>query len=444
MNCIPETDIPNGLRACLSHHAPVRRTFLCFVALFCSLGALQACGIPSSESATETPIDKNRYRLEFVVTPDVSAGGAAIELKVSQPRRLLRQIRMRIDPRRISNVQGDGELNVDGDTVTWSPSEHGGTLRWFATLQHARNAGGYDAFINMDWAIFRAEDIIPRATSLALKSASSESSLEFRMPHGWSSVTPYYGRDNRFQVRDKERRFDLPGGWIVLGKIGVRTETIAGIRVKVAAPEGQDVRRMDILAMLHWTLPFVQQVLPAFPRRLTIISAADPMWRGGLSGPQSLFIHSSRPLISENATSTLLHEVFHVGFNSAASPDMDWLIEGLAEYYSLQFLARSGTISNQRLKLALSTQAKWGETVDNVCVEQSSGAVTARSVAILSRLDSEIRSATKEHSSLDDVTRALAIGNARITLTVLRNSVAEIIGRQSDTLVAKNLPGCGS
>ena len=43
--------------------------------------------------------------------------------------------------------------------------------------------------------------------------------------------------------------------------------------------------------------------------RLLIVSAGDPMWRGGLSGPSSMFLHSDRPLISENRTSTLLHEL---------------------------------------------------------------------------------------------------------------------------------------
>ena len=40
-----------------------------------------------------------------------------------------------------------------------------------------------------------------------------------------------------------------------MGKLGVRRETIAGTRIAVAAPEGQTVRRMDMLALLNWILP---------------------------------------------------------------------------------------------------------------------------------------------------------------------------------------------
>ena len=43
-----------------------------------------------------------------------------------------------------------------------------------------------------------------------------------------------------------------------------------------------------------------------------VVGAADPMWRGGLSASNSLFLHADRPLISENGTSTLVHELTHV------------------------------------------------------------------------------------------------------------------------------------
>src|SRR5690606_21947056 len=134
-----------------------------------------------------------------------------------------------------------------------------------------------------------------------------------------------------------------PTGWIVLGHLGVRYDTISGIRTKVAGPVNQGVRRMDMLALLRWTLPELLRILPDFPHRLTIVSAGDPMWRGALSAPQSLYLHAERPLISENGTSTLLHEVVHVGLGVGAGHGADWVVEGLAEYYSLEMLRRSGT-----------------------------------------------------------------------------------------------------
>jgi hypothetical protein len=62
------------------------------------------------------------------------------------------------------------------------------------------------------------------------------------------------------------------------------------------------------------------------------------MWRGGLPGPASLYLHADRPLISGNSTSTLLHELVHVAQSYRAAKDEDWIVEGIAEYDTLERL----------------------------------------------------------------------------------------------------------
>lgn len=442
MNCIPETKFPIRQRAFAKARASVGSRGMGSIALLGWFGVIAAYGIPSSESAPQTQAQRNQYRLEFEVTPDIDAAGAHVELKLSQTRRQLRKMTMRINPQYIHDVRGDGGWRIDGDIVTWVPPDRGGSLKWFASLRHRRGSESYDAYLDADWAVFRGEDIIPRATTRTVKGGNSETWLSFRLPVGWSSTTPYFGRDHRYRVKNPERRFDLPAGWITLGKIGVRNETIGHTRVKVAGPLGHGARRMDTLAFLQWTLPEIQRLLPSFPKRLTIISAAEPMWRGGLSGPKSLFLHATLPLISENTTSTLLHEIFHVGFAPYHPEQADWIIEGLAEYYGLQILARSGSISDKRLKQAMTAQEKWGKTAASLCTGHSSGAITAKAVTVLAMLDDEIRKATRDRQSLDNVTRALVTGEEKIALGSLRSTVTKLIGRKPDTLSAKNLPGC--
>jgi hypothetical protein len=438
MNCFAETNIPQPRPGDWRSRLTVGIWTITVAATL-----LSGCGVSTSESAGETPADAGRYRIEITVSPERNKEGASVEMKVSQSRASLREIRMSIDPEQISEITGSGDLQIANDVAIWKPGEKGGSIRWFARLQHRRGNAGFDAYIEHDWALFRAEDVIPRASTRTSKGASSETWLSFDLPAGWSSVTPYFGRDHRYHIDDPQRRFDLPSGWITLGRVGVRFDTIAGILAKVAAPEGQGARRMDILAMLRWTLPEIKRVLPEFPDRLTVVSAGAPMWRGGLSGPKSLFMHADRPLLSENSTSTLLHEVFHVGFGPWATPGADWIIEGLAEFYSLQFLVRSGTISNERFISALASQEKWGRDVSDLCVQRSSGSVTARAVSVFVKLDAEIRAATNKRYSLDDVTRALAIEDTKISLDNLRSNVVNVMGKNSDTLASANLPGCG-
>ena len=404
--------------------------------------AASVSGLPTSESA-ETDQGSNRsYQLEYIVTPDAAAGGAWVEMKLSQSAHLLREVNMRAPAEKISAPGGDGEISLADERLIWSPPPGGGSLRWFALIDHHRDGGSFDAHITADWAIFRAEDVIPQAATRALRGATSETTLSFNLPSGWSSLTEYFGRNHSYRISNPKRRFDRPAGWIILGDIGVRYDRIAGLRVNVAAPTNQGMRRNDILALLNWTLPEVLRIVPDFPKRLTIVGAGDPMWRGGLSGPQSLFIHADRPLISENGTSTLLHEIMHVALGGSADDGMDWIIEGLAEYYSLTILHRSGTISDRRFAAAIRKQAEWGSSVIRLCGATSSGAITARAVTILSDLDREIRTMSNGRKSLDDVMATLAASEDAISLGDLAAIVRQFAGADTDALKASNLPGC--
>ncbi len=438
MNCIPALGRSGRWRWLSAAKSPVVPRLFAITAAIVASG----CGLPASASAEADQGSSRSYRLEYVVTPDAAAGGAWVEMKLSQTSHLLREVNMRAPAEKISAPGGDGEISLADGRLIWTPPPAGGSLRWFALIDHHRNGESFDALITADWAIFRAEDIIPQAATRALRGAISETTLRFNLPPGWSSLTEYFGRDHFYRIRNTKRRFDRPAGWIILGDIGVRYDRIAGVRVNVAAPTNQGMRRTDILALLNWTLPEVLRIGPDFPKRLTVVGAGDPRWRGGLSGPRSLFIHADRPLISENATSTLLHEIMHIALGSGAGDGLDWIVEGLAEYYSLAILHRSGTISDRRYAAAIRKQADWGSSVNKLCGSISSGAITARAVTILTDLDNEIRTMSNGRKSLDDVMVALATSDQAITLGDFAAIVRQLAGSDPEALSASNLPDC--
>jgi len=371
------------------------------------------------------------------------AGTVEVTLNLSQHTSLLREMRMRPDAR-VFGIEASGTLDIGNSEVRWRPPASGGSMSWHVNINHRRNGAGYDAWLGVDWGMFRAEDIIPRARTRTLKNAHSETWLRFRLANRWSAITQYFAADGKSRIDNPERRFDQPSGWIVFGELGVRRETIAGMRVAVAGPINHSVRRMDTLALLNWTMPELARLLPELPRRLTIVSAGDPMWRGGLSAPQSLFLHADRPLISENATSTLLHEVMHLSLALKVDVGYDWIVEGLAEYYSLQLLLRSGTISDARYTLARKELKEWATTATSLCRRASSGATTALAVGVFAALDSEIRESSTGDANLDDVVRELAGVADIINLNVLEEIVTRISGAKSDTLHIDKLPGCRS
>jgi hypothetical protein len=401
---------------------------------------LVACGSPATESAVAS--DSLEYETHYTLRPLPEQGIVEVKLRLRQPRNLLREVRFRVDDRHFESFKGEGAIDSDGGLVIWTPPPRGGVLSWQSTVANERNGNGYDAWLGRDWGVYRAEDIVPRAATRTLAGASSRTTVSFDLPQDWSVVMQYAEADGTFDVTHPERRFKQPSGWILTGKLGSRRDRIGETRVTIAGPVNNGVRRLDMLALLNWTLPELERIAPRLPERLTIISAGDPMWRGGLSAPSSLYVHAGRPLISENGTSTLLHEVLHVALGIHAEQGHDWIVEGLAEYYSLELLRRSGTVTAGRAERSRKSQRKWAETSRQLCGAMSNGATTARAVAVFIDLDREIRKASEDRFSMDDVVARLVSTGDDINLSVLESVVTKLIGVNPDTLHIDKLPGC--
>ena len=402
--------------------------------------ACVACGAPAS--GTDGDSASFDYSVHYTITPLPDSGAVDIEMRVRQSRHQLREVRFDLDRKRHSKLAADGELSTNGSEVSWFPTARGGQLSWRVSPSHTRGSGGFDALLDENWGIFRAEDLIPRASTRTLKGAVGSTTMSFELPPAWSAVTEYSSVSDKIEISNDGRRFSQPTGWIAIGDLGVRREMIAGVRVTVAAPEGEKVRRMDMLALLNWTLPELTAIRSAPVSRLTVVSAGDPMWRGGLSAPRSLFIHADRPLISENATSTLLHEVVHVILGIRAKEGHDWIAEGIAEYYSLELLHRGGAITSRRYARALEDQSDWAKDATALCDVDSKGATTALAVITFRRLDEELRRSTKGKFSLDQVVDRMSDSDSKVTLTALTEIVDSMLERPSKALHIDRLPGC--
>jgi len=405
-----------------------------------AISLIVACGSPTTES--EAAGGDLEYATHYRVHPEPRRGIVLVELTLRQSRHLLRELRFSVGDPRVGDFEGDGAVSKNGDVLSWSPPERGGSLRWQVTIPHRRNGDGYDAWLGESYGLFRAEDMIPRAASRTLKGASSVTSLSFDLPPNWSVVTQYAGHAGNFRVDHPARRFEQPSGWIVMGHLGVRRDKIAGVDVTIAAPVENGVRRLDMLALLNWTLPELARIVTPMPERLTIVSAGDPMWRGGLSAPSSLYVHAARPLLSENGTSTLLHEIMHVVLALDVAPGNDWIVEGLAEYYGLELLRRSGTLTTRRYERARKAQRDWSRDSGNLCGGPSSGATTARAVAIFIALDAEIRKTSGRRHSLDDVVAVLLASPQRVDADRLDAVTRDLTGKNPDALRIEKLPGC--
>jgi hypothetical protein len=371
---------------------------------------------------------------------------AEVTIRVRSPERALRSLRFRIDPARHRDFSGPGIVSREPETLEWQPPAGEGTLRYVFAIDDLRDERSYDARCGEDWALFRGDDLVPPARVRALRGAKSRARLRLRLPEGWSAAAPYArSAGGIFLVDHPERRFDRPVGWIAAGRrMGVVRERVAGVHVAVAGPVGHGLRRLDLLAFLRWTLPELREILGPLPERLLVVGAGDPMWRGGLSGPNSFFIHADRPLLSNDGTSPVLHELVHTALGLRGGPGGDWIVEGLAEHYSIELLERSRTVSHRRAERTRDALAARGRHVQGIEADRAAGAEVARAASVLAALDRELRAGSQDARSLDDVVRDLVARREPLTTERLRAAAERVHGAPLAAFFRRMLPSASA
>lgn len=396
------------MRQTCSSTAPGRLT-----ARDCLLAALFCLTVLGSGTAGAGPREEgvapaNIYDVTFSARLDPASGLAHVSLELEQSSRLVQEIRMSLPKPRYTNIRSDAPVDTSGERIVWRPGVGGSTLHYDVVIEQVRANGLKDTRITPDWALFKLDHLFPSAWSDTEDGVHAASRLALSGPRGWRFETPYgHGENKRFVVDNPGRRFDQPRGWAMAGKLAVRRDRVSRRNVSVVSPAGNGLRTNDTLSFLNWTLPALVEVFPQFPSRLLIVGGSEDMWRGGLSGNASLYMHPGRPLVSGNRTSTLLHELVHVASRMRGEDGADWIVEGIAEFYSLNLLFRSGGISRYRYEKAFETLAKWSAGTGCTATNRSQGKRNAAAALVLRDLDEEIRDRTKNKASLDTVVQNL-------------------------------------
>lgn len=386
------------------------------------------CLCSASLAATSYDVD---YTIEFL--PKEKQAAVTIALDPGDGRATRLDFAM---DERYSAIEGDGQVDRSNGRVVWTPPRKGGELRYRYAIDKQRSNGGYDALITKDWVIARGDDLVPGALVRTTRGADSRARLHFKLPPGWANAdTPYLlnRKGDAYVVVNSARRFDRPVGWIIAGDVGTRREWIEDMEVSIAGPRGEDLRRNDLLAFINATGPELRHAFGTLPSKVLIVGAGDPMWRGGLSGPRSMFLHAHRPSVGEDGTSTLMHELTHVITRIRGAKGDDWIAEGLAEFYSVTLLHRAGLLSDRRHRRALEWIKQRGAGVKRLRSTASQGDRTARAVSVFVDLDREIRRVSENRYDIDNITQAL-MGRGRVSLEDLRDEAERLLGVPSETL----------
>ncbi|TWC57642.1 hypothetical protein FBY04_105113 [Pseudomonas sp. SJZ080] len=309
-----------------------------------------------------------------------------------------------------SDFKADGQWQLTPGKPArgvWRPAADKASLTYRVRISHGRKKGSFDTRMTPGWALMRGDDLVPAAKLDQQDGIELVSRLEFELPSGWKSVETAWPRigKNKFRIDNVSRLFDRPTGWMLAGQLGTRRTRLGETEVTVASPQGQGMRRMDVLTLLTFVWPQVQDVFPRHPAKLLIVGANDPMWRGSLAARESIYLNTRLPLVSESGSSALVRELVQVLGRVNDKQRSDWISEGLAEYYAIELVRRAGGMSDERYENLQQKLAKEGQKVTTLRGEQVSPAQIGKAVLLLRELDQEIRIKTRNKRSLDDVLR---------------------------------------
>lgn len=314
------------------------------------------------------------------------------------------------DGSRYSDFKADGQWQLTPGKATrgiWRPTADKASLTYRVSISHGRKSGSFDTRMTPNWALMRGEDLVPAARLDQQDGIELVSRLEFELPGGWKSVETAWPRigQNKFRIDNPSRLFDRPTGWMLADQLGSRRTRLGETEVTVASPQGQGMRRMDVLTLLTFVWPQVQALYPRHPGKLLIVGANDPMWRGSQSAHESIYLNSHLPLVSESGSSALVRELAQMFGRINGTQRSDWISEGFAEFYAIELVRRAGGMSDERYENLHGKLGRISQKVTTLRGERINPAQVARAVVLLQELDREIRLKTHNKRSLDDVLR---------------------------------------
>lgn len=314
------------------------------------------------------------------------------------------------DGSRYSDFKADGQWQLTPGKPArgvWRPTADKASLTYRVRISHGRKNGSFDTRMTPTWALMRGDELVPPARLDQQDGIELVARLHFELPDGWKSVETAWPRigKNKFRIDNPSRLFDRPTGWMLAGHLGSRRTRLGETEVTVASPQGQGMRRMDVLTLLTFVWPQVQAVFPRHPSKLLIVGANDPMWRGSLAARESIYLNTRLPLVSESGSSALVRELAQVFGRINDEQRSDWISEGFAEYYAIELVRRAGGMSDERYQALQAKLARDSQKVTTLRGEQISPAQVSKAVLLLQELDGEIRLKTRNKRSLDDMLR---------------------------------------
>lgn len=301
--------------------------------------------------------------------------------------------------------------------------------------------GEHLAYVGPEFALFKAEavQLTFRYNYFEGIPFRNETTVRFDLPDGWRAATPWNASAGGvFRLAPDSVQ---PRGYVVAAP-GLEEEARqAGGKtfryVRLGEPGGYEEVMWDYFDK---ATPYYEAVYGSgVGRGLLIVNAPDPMFRGGLGGVDSIFLHEQVDL------RTLAHEYAHVHqlFTTVESPPDSslWLHEGDADYQSALSLTAAGYWTPSDVDLFLQEARRTKDDpyfADARLPDAGYGGALERFAyrkgsVVLRALDDTLRAGTDGEAGVADVMRRLNAEvkpgeDARVDNAMVRRAAEAVSG----------------
>lgn len=396
-------------------------------------------------------------RWDYVLSvPDPAAGLVRVDLTISGVEGVVTSFTFLTGGRRgavtdvtggpdtpLTPVPGGFEVTVDGDeSFSYLVDVGAGAARPDGKLAHA----------GPDFVLFKAEAVALGFTYQYYEGAPlrNRSTVRLDPPEGWRAAAPWTPLGGDAYALPEGAV--VPRGFVAMGDFRADEAWDAGgtrvrhVRLGQPAPFEPDLR-----AYLARAGPYLEAVYGHRPPDLLVVSAPDPMLRGGLAGWGSLYAHEAADL------RTLAHEHAHVhqrfGPQEAMGRASVWLAEGDADWHGALSLHAAGFWSAARVNEALRDAERARDDpafadarlADATYDTTSAGRSMERyayhkGATVLRALDATLREATDGAAGVPELLRRLNARHADPTRDDLVVENADVAGEAS-RLAGRDLSG---
>jgi hypothetical protein len=405
--------------------APQRHALLTLLGVCCWL----CCATPGDAANKET------FSIDYIVTIRAGdTGTARVRWELSGIEEI-KHLRLRFESDDVEDLRGTGILQPDDKGLRWIPGGPYAHLSYRIPINRERGESQrYDSYAADSWIVTRARRIFPRIDvtwdTREGSKPKSRARLIFRLPNGWQSAAAHERTGKHvYRLQQAGTVLDRPRGWYGLGELATDRQEIAGIMLRFARVGKAPPHSSDLFEFLAATLPRLRRLLRSEAERILIVCAPDPMWRGGISGENSMFVHSGRRLRTPDKTSPYLHELFHVLQPFRVAEDADWVGEGLAEFYSVELQRRAGAVDADAFERALRYFEKYGEWNVDLRKQKDNAATNNSAPLVMYAIDQRIQKATAGKKRLDDVVLSLTQEERVIDTALFRRTVDTVSGK---------------